>query len=43
MGIKSSGGLAQYIKVPLEWVEKLPVGLSLKKAMIFGTAGFTAT
>ena len=43
MGIKSSGGLAQYIKVPSKWVEKLPVGLTLKKAMIFGTAGFTAT
>ena len=42
MGVKSSGGLAQYIKVPIAWVEKLPAGLSLKKAMIFGTAGFTA-
>ena len=34
MGIKTSGGLAQYIKVPSKWVEKLPAGLSLKKAMI---------
>ncbi len=42
MGVKSSGGLAQYVKVPSNWVEKLPAGLSLKKAMIFGTAGFTA-
>lgn len=42
LGVKSSGGLAKYIKVPLVWVEKLPDGLSLKKAIIFGTAGFTA-
>lgn len=42
IGVKSQGGLSEYIKVPSEWVEKLPSGMSLKNAMIFGTAGFTA-
>ena len=30
------------MKVPANWVEKLPTGMSEKQAMIFGTAGFTA-
>jgi acrylyl-CoA reductase (NADPH) len=36
------GGWAEYIRVPADWVVPLPVGLSLKEAMILGTAGFTA-
>ena len=42
MGVTSFGGLSEYIKVPSQWAEKIPKGLSLKKSMIFGTAGFTA-
>jgi len=42
MGVKSFGGLAEYIKVPVKWVEKLPFELTLKNAIVFGTAGFTA-
>ena len=42
LGMNTSGGFGQYIRVPAEWVVKLPNGLSLKEAMIIGTAGFTA-
>ncbi len=36
------GGYSQYLRVPSEWLVPLPDGLSLKEAMILGTAGFTA-
>ena len=42
IGVKSQGGLSEYIKVNSEWVEKLPIGISLKNSMVVGTAGFTA-
>ncbi|NDP19851.1 MAG: YhdH/YhfP family quinone oxidoreductase [Paludibacter sp.] len=42
LGMNTSGGFGQYIRVPAEWVVKLPEGLSLKESMIIGTAGFTA-
>ena len=42
LGMNTPGGFGQYIRVPAEWVVKLPVGLTLKEAMIIGTAGFTA-
>ena len=42
LGMNTSGGFGQYIRVPKEWVVKLPDGLNLKQSMIFGTAGFTA-
>lgn len=42
LGMNTSGGFAEYIRVPADWVVKLPVGLSLKESMIYGTAGFTA-
>jgi len=42
LGMNTCGGFEQYIRVPAEWVVKLPEGLSLGEAMIFGTAGFTA-
>ena len=42
MGISTFGGLSEYVKIPSQWVEKIPKELSLKKSMIFGTAGFTA-
>ncbi|WFB35801.1 YhdH/YhfP family quinone oxidoreductase [Kiritimatiellota bacterium B12222] len=42
LGMNTSGGLAEYIRVPSEWVIEKPVGYSLREAMILGTAGFTA-
>jgi acrylyl-CoA reductase (NADPH) len=42
LGMNTSGGFAEYIRVPAEWVVKLPDGLSLKESMMLGTAGFTA-
>ena len=42
LGMNTSGGFGQYIRVPSEWVVKLPEELSMKEAMILGTAGLTA-
>lgn len=42
LGMNTSGGFGQYIRVPADWVVTLPDGLSLKESMIYGTAGFTA-
>jgi len=42
LGMNTPGGMGQLIRVPASWVVKLPVGLSLKESMIFGTGGFTA-
>jgi len=42
LGMNTSGGLGQYIRVPSAWVVKKPAGLSFRESMIFGTAGFTA-
>src|SRR5690606_2374507 len=42
LGMNTSGGFAEYINVPSNWVVKLPENLSLKESMIYGTAGFTA-
>lgn len=42
LGMNTPGGYGQYIRVPAEWVVKLPENLSLRESMIYGTAGFTA-
>ncbi len=42
LGMNTSGGYGQFINVPAAWVVPLPETLSLKEAMIIGTAGFTA-
>ncbi|NDV46456.1 acryloyl-CoA reductase [Paludibacter sp. 221] len=42
LGMNTPGGWGQYVSVPTSWVVKLPEGLSMKEAMILGTAGFTA-
>jgi acrylyl-CoA reductase (NADPH) len=42
LGMNTSGGLSEYIRVPARWVVPLPAGLSMREAMINGTAGFTA-
>lgn len=42
LGMNTPGGWGQLIRVPSEWVIPLPEGLSLREAMVYGTAGFTA-
>lgn len=42
LGMNTSGGFADYIRVPAQWVVPLPDNLSLQESMIYGTAGFTA-
>ena len=42
LGMDTSGGFGQYIRVPADWVVNLPEGLELKESMMYGTAGFTA-
>lgn len=42
LGVDQHGGYSEYASVPAEWVVPLPQGLTLKEAMILGTAGFTA-
>lgn len=42
LGMNTSGGFGQYIRVPADWIVKLPDNLTLKESMILGTAGFTA-
>lgn len=42
LGMNTSGGFQEYIRVPAEWVVTLPANLSLREAMIYGTAGFTS-
>ncbi|MGG5832541.1 YhdH/YhfP family quinone oxidoreductase [Bacillus pumilus] len=42
MGMSHTGGFSEYARVPANWIVPLPNNLTLKEAMIFGTAGFTA-
>ncbi|MDI3257122.1 MAG: acryloyl-CoA reductase [Kyrpidia sp.] len=42
LGVAHDGGFSEYARVPGDWVVPLPEGLSLKEAMVLGTAGFTA-
>ena len=42
LGMNTSGGFGQLIRVPGNWVINCPEAMSLKQAMILGTAGFTA-
>ncbi len=42
LGMNTAGGFAQYIRIPSKWAVAKPEGLTLKEAMILGTAGFTA-
>ncbi|TDQ42602.1 putative YhdH/YhfP family quinone oxidoreductase [Aureibacillus halotolerans] len=42
LGVQHFGGYSEYAQLPADWVVPLPETLSLKDAMIFGTAGFTA-
>lgn len=42
LGMNTSGGYGQYIRVPSDWVVHLPKNLSFEESMMYGTAGFTA-
>src|SRR5699024_7251791 len=42
IGVSHFGGFSEYARIPAEWIVPLPKELSLKEAMIIGTAGFTA-
>ena len=42
LGMGTSGGFAERIRVPANWVVKLPAGLTARESMLIGTAGFTA-
>lgn len=42
LGESRDGGFAEYACVPGDWVVPLPRGLTLREAMVLGTAGFTA-
>ena len=42
LGVGQDGGYAAFVRVPADWVVRIPDGLSPRDAMILGTAGFTA-
>lgn len=42
IGVSHFGGYSEYARIPGDWIVPLPEGLSLKEAMVYGTAGFTA-
>ncbi len=41
-GMNTDGGFEEYIRVPSEWAIPLPEHLSMREAVIYGTAGLTA-
>jgi putative YhdH/YhfP family quinone oxidoreductase len=42
LGMNTPGGFGEYIRVPANWVTKLPPQLNAHESMMLGTAGFTA-
>ena len=42
LGMNTSGGFGEYIRVPPNWAVHLPKGLTAKQSMSLGTAGLTA-
>jgi acrylyl-CoA reductase (NADPH) len=42
LGVANDGGYAEYVRVPADWIVKVPAGLTLFDVMAIGTAGFTA-
>ncbi|MBP18286.1 MAG: YhdH/YhfP family quinone oxidoreductase [Pseudomonadales bacterium] len=42
LGMNTAGGYGEYIRVPTNWVTKIPEGFSSRESMVIGTAGFTA-
>lgn len=41
-GVDHDGGFSEYLRVPADWVIKLPAGLALRDAATLGIAGYTA-
>lgn len=41
-GVSHYGGFSEVVRVPSSWVVPLPNGLTIKEAMVYGTAGLTA-
>lgn len=42
IGVSHFGGFSEYARIPADWIVPLPEGLTMREAMIYGTAGFTA-
>lgn len=42
LGMNTSGGFSEYIKVPANWIVSKPKDISFRDLMVYGTAGFTA-
>ncbi|MGM9926916.1 MAG: acryloyl-CoA reductase [Bacillus sp. (in: firmicutes)] len=42
IGVSHFGGYSEYARIPADWIVPLPSGLTLREAMIIGTAGLTA-
>ena len=42
LGMNTSGGFSEYIRIPSQWAVHCPNGLSTKESMMLGTAGLTA-
>ncbi len=42
LGAGHWGGFSEFVRVPADWIVPLPKGLTVRDAMIYGTAGFTA-
>lgn len=43
LGMNTSGGYGEYIRVPANWIVKRPANLALRESMVYGTAGFTGS
>lgn len=42
IGVSHFGGFSEYARIPADWIVPLPEKITLREAMIYGTAGFTA-
>lgn len=42
MGVAHDGGFSEHVRVPADWIVRMPRGMSLLESMVLGTAGFTA-
>jgi len=42
IGVSHYGGFSEFARIPGDWIVPLPEGITLKEAMVYGTAGFTA-
>lgn len=42
LGSEQWGGYSTYVRVPVDWVVAMPHGIDTRRAMLLGTAGFTA-